>query len=283
MSHIIPRNDMELAVIGQIRAISREVTEALMGVADYRAVEQIFAEEFIYAAQRELGPPFLTLTAGSGSDTPQGRIRSKGVQRHFMRMADDPPDAGRGDERRIVGRAIRKTMKEIAEAFFGTVGHDVITCILKQEFVATACRGFEEDYGKEPTVSDVIWLTGVDAKEIREILDVPQSQWDQLVPLFTSDESLVRCWTNDSRFLDVKTGRPSRLKIYGTGHSFQNLVQRVISDGSLEVVEVAVESLVSKGAVRVIDTDWVELLVDPDWQPALTVQQLRRIGLAPNG
>ncbi len=124
------------------------------------------------------------------------------------------------------------------------VSHAEFAGWAKQTYVEEANTHFGID-GKEPTVSRLAIVTGINRKEVRRILDLPPDA-QQAVSKHNRAIRVVTGWLQDEQFTD-KEGNPTPLTYGDSDASFSQLVKRYGGDVPARAV---LDELVRVGTVQ---------------------------------
>lgn len=96
----------------------------------------------------------------------------------------------------------------------------------KRAYVSAAMVSIRKS-GQRPTVSRIAAMTGLQRKEIRQLIESVDDE--QLVGRLPPTAKVVAAWCTDSAYLD-SSGKPAQLRIEGGGCSFRELARRYAGD-----------------------------------------------------
>jgi hypothetical protein len=173
--------------------------------------------------------------------------------RNSERHHDRDRDAIGVDESLIVS-TLRRVFRTVARTFVGLVAYDVAARILMQEYVDAAHLKLIRDKNRA-SQSRIGLLTGIGPEAIRKQLNAPKNAFVQH-PI-TVESRIIEYWHNHQDFMNMNGECPDRLLISGPGRTFQGLINRVTRGLTPKT---ALESLEARGAVRVVNSHWVELV-----------------------
>ena len=156
--------------------------------------------------------------------------------------------------------AVEKVFRKLIRMLIGKMSlkklQEMIQIIFIEEAEATLKR---EAPGKNVALGDIALQTGVDTRTIKRVrtyiatskpIHQDNNFLDGFMPLF----KVFDLWMNDTRYFDVRTGKPRQLNIEGDGSSFSELVKVAIQSRGLtaqavlkrlkeiEIVEVDVQA-----------------------------------------
>ncbi len=139
----------------------------------------------------------------------------------------------------ILTRAVENVFRKLIRMLIGKMSLKKLQEMIQIIFVEeTEAKLKKEAPGKSVALGDIALQTGVDTRTIKKIrtyiaLSNPIHQDDIFLDGFMPLFKVFDLWMNDSRFFDVRTGKPRELKIEGEGVTFSELVKTAIQSRGL--------------------------------------------------
>ena len=139
----------------------------------------------------------------------------------------------------ILTRAIENVFRKLIRMLIGKMSlkklQEMIQIIFVEEVEAKLKR---ETPGKNVALGDIALQTGVDTRTIKKVkthiaLSKPIYQDNAFLGGFMPLFKVFDLWMNDTRFFNVKTGKPRKLKMEGDGASFSELVKLSVQSRGL--------------------------------------------------
>lgn len=135
--------------------------------------------------------------------------------------------------------AVENVFRKLIRLLIGKMSLKKLQEMIQLIFIEeTEARLRQESPGRNVALGDIALQTGVDTRTIkktREYIAVsnPIHQDDRFLDGFMPLFKVFDLWTNDTRFFDVESGKPRKLKIEGEGASFTELVKMAIQSRGL--------------------------------------------------
>ena len=139
----------------------------------------------------------------------------------------------------ILTRAVENVFRKLIRMLIGRMSLKKLQEMVQIIFIEeTEVKLKQEAPGKSVALGDIALQTGVDTRTIKRIrtyiaLSDPMYQDDNFLDGFMPLFKVFDLWMNDSRFFDVRTGKPRELKIEGEGVTFSELVKTAIQSRGL--------------------------------------------------
>ncbi|MBI5895121.1 MAG: hypothetical protein HZB24_03605 [Desulfobacterales bacterium] len=136
------------------------------------------------------------------------------------------------------------------------VSYGTFAEIAKEVFTRVALQEFDIQ-GRKQSISRVAVITGLTRKAVKEAMEQPSEQVDDLGESYNRAARVIAGWRRDPEF-QSPDGQPDRLPFHGTSASFTSLVKRYSGDVPARAV---LDELKRTEAVAQSDDGRVELLV----------------------
>lgn len=152
--------------------------------------------------------------------------------------------------------AAHRVLRAFARLFTGRMTFDVMTELLRRAVIEEARRKLSaEDENSRVSLSRMALMTGIDTRHIKRTQNEPLRLTE--IELWFESRLLAR-WAADDRFVDPGTRKPAKLYIYGPGPTFQTLISAAGGRGI--TVQNVLDRLVASGNVEIIEDQWVQLV-----------------------
>lgn len=151
--------------------------------------------------------------------------------------------------------SVERMLRPMVRLLVGRMSCNVVVDLIKQIYVQEAKRRLlTEDPERRVTKSALALMTGLDTRMITALEGATHEySFTDLSP----ESAVLEIWANDKTYLELETGEPRILPIYGRGLSFQTLVTRTI--GRNVTCPTVLDRLVESGNVEVVDDNFVAL------------------------
>lgn len=152
-------------------------------------------------------------------------------------------------------KAVERMFRPMVRLLVGRMSCNVVVDLIKQLFVHEAKRKLQlEERNRRVTKSALALMTGLDT---RMITALEVANHDYSFTDLSPEAAVLEIWANDKTYLDLESGNPRILPIYGRGLSFQTLVTRTV--GRNVTCPTVLDRLVESGNVEVVNDNFVAL------------------------
>lgn len=167
---------------------------------------------------------------------------------------------------------IRKTLRPFVRLLlrYG-VGYGDFETVVKRLFIEVADQDFRLENRKQ-TISRISVLTGITRREIKKILECPESAQEDIF-IYNHAARILTHWLHDSDFHD-SFGKPTGLSVNNSGPgSFDSLVKK---HGNNTPTRAVLDELKRIGAVQVEDDD-IAKMSSVGYVPSMDKQELLKV------
>ncbi len=154
--------------------------------------------------------------------------------------------------------AIHRVLRPLIRLMVGNMTYPAFISMAKSIYIEEAERKLkQESANKRITKSSLALLTGIDTRQISQVMNAPKAV-ELEAPDLLPEAFVLGQWASEGTYKDLNTEKPIDLTVYGRGLTFQNLVTRTV--GRNVTAQTVLDRLVTTGNIEYVDENTVRLL-----------------------
>lgn len=154
--------------------------------------------------------------------------------------------------------AIHRVLRPLIRLMVGNMTYPAFIAMAKNIYVEEAERKLKRDpSNKRITKSSLALLTGIDTRQISQVMNAPKNIALEATDLLP-EAFVLGQWATEGTYKNLNSDKPIDLPVYGRGLTFQNLVTRTV--GRNVTAQTVLDRLVSTGNIEYIDENTIRLL-----------------------